>query len=158
MLSSLAELQSQDKWREWVAHTFMTKKEQILAGQYTMQALATDAGAFDQALGATEGKSRNSGGAFFVPDVKPKGNCFNCGKPGHYAKDCKNRKREKKGEAKDKKTTVTKMTMTKTKKGGKAKEKTRTKARANARTGIGVLLTSSSSPSAMRRSRRKKTL
>ena len=53
VLCTLAELQNQDRWVEWTAKVFMSKKREILTKNYTMQNLAMDAGEYDQALGAT---------------------------------------------------------------------------------------------------------
>ena len=68
VLCTLAELQQQDRLREWTANIFLSKKGAILGNKYTMQNLAMDAGEYDQALGATEGRSK--GAAFFVPEGK----------------------------------------------------------------------------------------
>ena len=54
VLSCLAELQSQDKWREWVAHLFMTKKAQILAGQFNI----ASTGGRDRSLRSSSGSHR----------------------------------------------------------------------------------------------------
>ena len=67
VLCTLGELQQQDRWMEWTANVFLSKKHEILGKKYTMQDLAMDAGEYDQALGATERKTKGGGTAYFVP-------------------------------------------------------------------------------------------
>ena len=70
VLCTLGELQLQDRWREWAANIFLSKKHEILGKEYTMQNLAMDAGEYDQALGATESRTKGGGAAYFVPESK----------------------------------------------------------------------------------------
>ena len=87
VLVALTELQNQPnggEWRQWVANIFIQKKNGILDGSFNLAALSAEAGAYDNALGATGGKTKHGGTAYLVPEYRPKGKCFSCGKSGHY--------------------------------------------------------------------------